>query len=70
MECDICGEKHSTVEECADGLRRCTICRNRAIYGKPYITEGERYSDEAEAAEEAFAAEAAELAALEIGASR
>lgn len=35
LTCDICGFKHKTaVYVCADGVRRCKVCRRKLQYGK------------------------------------
>lgn len=42
VTCEICGyESDKDVWERGDGICRCKLCANRAVFGKPYFTDGE-----------------------------
>jgi len=42
MICEICGhESEKDVWERPDGIRRCKVCANRAVFGRPFIPDRE-----------------------------
>lgn len=45
MICEICGyESIKDVWERPDGIRRCKICANRAVYGRSHIPDSETFT--------------------------
>lgn len=42
--CDICGYEHKTsVFICLDEIRRCTLCRQRARWGKTFFSSDDEF---------------------------
>ena len=45
MICEICGyESIKDVWERPDGIRRCKMCANRAVYGRPFIPDSDTFT--------------------------
>lgn len=48
MKCDVCGYKDkssngSVVLKCNDNVRRCKLCRQRAVYGQTFWNDDDEY---------------------------
>ena len=47
--CDVCGfldesKTNSVVHECKDGVYRCKLCRQKAVYGRTFAHDDDEYN--------------------------